>query len=287
MIDEQQHDLAIEYIFGQLEGDAQKEFEAWLQSDAEMRTVVDELRETTAAVALSAPQHLPPPHLRAKVLAISRGETSTPSASSPTFLRRLGWLPWAIAAGLAITGIVLQIDRARWRREATNARAEVERSLAAAASARDRVSKSNGSLQLAEVQAKTYLDQITEFRNEIVKLRGRDALAQMRISALTAQVAQYADAGAIVVWDSEEQRGVVKLANLPKPAAGKDYQLWVVDPKYPTPVSGGVLTVDDSGQASINFRAAQLIEHADKFAISVEQAGGVANAAGPVIFAGE
>jgi anti-sigma-K factor RskA len=285
MIDEQQHDLAIEYLFGHLEGDAQREFEAWLQSDDEMRTLVDELRETTAALALSAPQQQPPPHLRAKILAIARGETDA-AVTAPAH-RRLGWIPWAIAAGLAIVGIFLQTDRERWRRDASNARAEIARALAATTAVRDQLGRIDGRLQLSEAQAKTHLDQISELRDEVVKLRGRDALAQVKIATLTAQVTQYARAGVIIVWDPEEQRGVARIINLPKPGAGKDYQLWVIDPKYPAPVSGGVLTVADAGQTRVAFRPDQLIEHADKFAISIEQAGGVAAAAGPIIFVGE
>ena len=286
MIDEQQQDLAIEYLFGHLEGDAQKEFEAWLQSDAEMRTLVDELRETTAALALAAPQHEPPPHLRAKVLAIARNKTTAPAATAAVH-PWVNWIPWAIAAGLAIVGIVLQADRERWRRDANIARAEIARALAGPAAVRKPASELDGRLQLAEAQAKTYIDQVAELRAEIGKLRGRDALAQMKIATLSAQVAQYAQAGVIIVWDPEEQRGVVKLTSLPKPVEGKDYQLWVIDPKYPAPVSGGILTVADDGQTRVEFKPDQIIEHADKFAISIEQAGGVPTAAGPIIFAGE
>ncbi len=293
MIDEQQHDLAIEYLFGHLEGEAQREFEAWLQTDEEMRVLVDELRETTAALALSAPQHDPPPHLRAKVLEITRGEIVAPEAGSTPSFRRLGWVPWALAAGLAIGCFVLYGDRHVGRLAAKSARAEITKATADAAAARAeaekiraQVSGLTGRLQLSDAQRSTYVSQIGELRDELVKLRGRDAFAQMKIAALSAQVAQFAKAGVIIVWDPEEQRGVVKIANLPKAEAGKDYQLWVIDPKYPDPVSGGILTVEDAGQTRIAFKPDQLIENADKFAISVEKAGGVAKAAGPIIFVG-
>lgn len=287
MIDEQQHDIALEYVFGHLEGDAQREFEAWLQSDDEMRALVDELNETTAALALSAPQRLPPPHLREKVLSIARGDSAAPVTVASSAHRRLAWIPWAIAAGLAIVGIALQADRERWRVAANNAKAEIQRTLAKASPAPDQASKITGQLQLAEAMAKSHIDQIAELRDEVVKLRKRDALAQVQVSTLTSQVEQFARAGVIVVWDPEEQRGVVKVANLPKPEAGTDYQLWVIDPKYPSPVSGGVLTVADEAPTRVSFKPAQVIEHADKFAISIEQAGGAPTAAGPIIFAGE
>lgn len=291
MIDEQQQDLAIEYVFGHLEGEAALEFEAWLHSDEEMRTLVDELRESSAALALSAPQHLPPPHLRARALAIAHGEKPAPAApialAETAAPRRFGWVPWAIAAGLAIGAIVLQTDRERWRNDASNAKAEVARTLAANNEARAQIANLNGRLQLAEVQAKTHVDQIAELSKEVVKLRGRDALAEMKVATLTAQVASFAKAGVTIVWDAKEQRGIVKIANLPKAVAGKDYQLWVIDPQYPAPVSGGVLTVPESSETPVTFKPDQVIEHAEKFAISIEQSGGVPTAAGPIILAGE
>ncbi|MGB8166029.1 MAG: anti-sigma factor [Chthoniobacteraceae bacterium] len=294
MIDEQQHDLAIEYLFGHLKGDALREFEAWLQSDEEMRVLVDELRETTAALALAAPQHLPPPHLRAKVLEITRGEVAAPDPASTPSSRWFGWLPWAIAASLAVAGVVLAVDRHTARLSAKSASAEITKAAAAAAAAhaeaekiRAQVSGLTGRLQLSEVQNSTYVSQISELRDEVVKLRGHDALAQMKIAALNAQVAQFAKAGVVIVWDPEEQRGVVRLVNLPKPTEGKDYQLWLIDPKYPDPVNGGVLTVSDASPTRVPFKPDQLVENANKFAISLEQAGGVPKAAGPIIFLGE
>ena len=44
-----------------------------------------------------------------------------------------------------------------------------------------------------------------------------------------------------------EQRGVFVVQNLKPLPADKDYQLWVIDPKYPTPVSAGVFQVDADG----------------------------------------
>ena len=280
MIDEPRHDLAIEYVFGNIEGDARQEFEAWLQSDAELRALVDELTETAGALALAVPQHQPSAALRQRVLAITRGESPAPA---PPSARQTGWIPWALAAGLAIACTLAASDRARWRSEAR----QVQSALRSAQADRDQAKKLAGQVRLVELQAKTHLDQIAELRDAVVKLRARDTLAQVKIATLTAQVAEFAKAGVILVWDAQEQRGVIQLANLPKPATGKDYQLWVIDPKYPAPVSAGVLLMADAGPTRVSFQADQLIERAEKFAISLEPAGGVASVAGPIIFAGE
>ena len=163
----------------------------------------------------------------------------------------------------------------------------MEQAFATTQSARERAARLSEQVLLFQTQTTTHLDQIAELRDEVVKLRGRDALAEVKIATLSAQVTEFAKAGVIIVWDPEKQQGVIKLADLPKPAAGKDYQLWVIDPKYPAPVSGGILVMADAGPTRVAFQPDQLIESADKFAISIEQAGGVPTAAGPIIFLGE
>jgi anti-sigma-K factor RskA len=285
MIDEARHDLAIAYVLGSLEGEARHEFEAWLESDSDLQNLVDELQESTGALVYTTSWQQAPPHLREKVLAGVRGESEAPPPPKPA--RRLGWIPWAVAAGLAATCIVLRSERETWRAKAQKAEQEIQLAVAESQALGKQANGLDGQLQLSQAQAKTHVEQIGELRNEVARLRGHDALAQMKIAKLSAQVATFAKAGAVVVWDPQEQRGVIKLANLPKPAPGKDYQLWVVDPKYPNPVNGGVLPVSDDGTARLTFTADQPIEDATKFAISIEQTGGVPVAAGPIIFAGE
>jgi anti-sigma-K factor RskA len=121
---------------------------------------------------------------------------------------------------------------------------------------------------------------------EARELRARDSLAKVKIATLSAQVDAYAKASAVIVWDAEKQRGIIKLANVPRPEAGKDYQLWVIDPKYPEPVSGGLVPVNEEGLARVSFEPDKPISKADKFAISVEPAGGVPKATGPIVFLG-
>jgi anti-sigma-K factor RskA len=108
----------------------------------------------------------------------------------------------------------------------------------------------------------------------------------MKIAMLSAQVDAYAKTTAVVVWDAEKQQGVIKLVNLPKPESGKDYQLWVIDPKHPQPVSGGVLSVQAEGPTRVSFKPDQPVTKADKFAISVEPAGGMSKPTGNIVFMG-
>lgn len=254
MIDEYQQDLAAEYALDTLDPEVARAFEAMLATDPELKALTDSLRATAAALAHDAPRRLPPPELRERILSRIRAEaqTMTPTASSPapsapptTPPQSSGSLiPWAIAAGLAISTAALWMERGALQKD------------------RDAL--------LIEVK----------------DLHNRDNLAKVKIAALSAQVDAYAKATAVIVWDPEKQRGVVKLAHVPRPEAGKDYQLWVIDPKYPQPVSGGLVPVNEEGIARVAFQPDKPISKADNFAISIEPSGGVPVATGPIVLLG-
>jgi len=259
MIDEHRQDLAAEYALDALDPESARAFEAMLANDAELRALADDLRETAATLALDAPSHLPPPELRERILSRIRAEaqaTATaaatpvvPPQASPTATpvqsgggRNL--LPWALAAGFAITTAALWMERGPLQQDR------------------------NALLQEAR------------------ELRERDVLAKVKIATLSSQVEAYSKATAVIVWDAEKQHGVVKLTNVPPAGAGKDYQLWVIDPKHPAPVNGGLVPVNADGIARVSFAPDQPISKADKFAISLEPAGGVPKATGPIVLLG-
>ena len=247
MIDEQHQDLASEYALGALDGEVARAFEAELAVNPELRALTDELREAAAVLAYFVPKKLPPPELRERVLSSIRAEAV---ASRP-----------ALSSSVQSSGF----DILPWALAASLAV-----STAAFWYESNELKKEAASL-LAET----------------LDLRNRDALARVRIATLASQVDVYSKATAVIVWDPQKQRGIVKLANLPRPETGKDYQLWVIDPKYPNPVNGGILPIGEDGIARVAFTPDQPVKKADKFAISVEPAGGVPKATGPIVFVGE
>jgi len=88
---------------------------------------------------------------------------------------------------------------------------------------------------------------------------------------------------AMVFWDPATQTGVLTAENMPRPAANQDYQLWMVDSKYPQPVSAGLINVDAKGTARATFKAMPSTD-SSKFAVSVEPKGGVQqHDKGPII----
>ena len=95
------------------------------------------------------------------------------------------------------------------------------------------------------------------------------------------------DANAVVVWDERKQRGVLKVTKLPRNAADRDYQLWLVDPRYKDPVDGGVFHVANDGSLRVPFQPASPVREATGFAISLERKGGVTKAEGPIVLLGK
>ena len=124
-------------------------------------------------------------------------------------------------------------------------------------------------------------------RKGVGSAEGEKCPRRIKIATLKAQIAAYKRATAVVVWDKEQKNGVLQLEKLPPPGQGKDYQLWVIDPKNPQPVSAGILSVPTDGLIRTSFHPAAPIESADAFAISVEKKGGSAKPEGQIIFVGK
>ena len=107
----------------------------------------------------------------------------------------------------------------------------------------------------------------------LVNLANTDHFANARIAALKPTPNGPPGAVGAALWSAPEQRGLLVLDNLPPLPAGKSYQLWLIDPKLPTPVSAGVLPANVAGSRvpiATQFR----VEAVDRFAVTIEPAGG-------------
>ena len=195
--------------------------------------MVDQLDETAAAIAHHAPTRPLPPELRARVLS-QVGDAKKVVA----FPRRSTWIPWTLAACLALACAYL-------------------------------VAESSG------------------LRKRMTRLEERDIFARLQIASLTSKFANAPSANAVVVWDERKQRGILKITQLPPNADDRDYQLWLVDPRYKNPVDGGVFHVANDGTQSIAFHPNTPVRGARAFAISLERKGGVTKAEGPIVLLGK
>lgn len=92
-----------------------------------------------------------------------------------------------------------------------------------------------------------------------------------------------------ILWDSNENRAVLQLANLPAPPSDKDYQLWLIKDGG-NPISAGVFSFDEP-RSDLFFR----VEHLDEapsplentFAVTLEPKGGVPQPTGDMYLVGQ
>lgn len=109
-------------------------------------------------------------------------------------------------------------------------------------------------------------------------------LAKLAIYTLTPASSTSSHGLAVIVWNPAKQEGALWVENLPAPASGQDYQLWITGPGYPKPVDSGVFTVDSqTGTTRVNFRPCHPVVGATKFAICLKHKGDVTSEAGPIV----
>jgi anti-sigma-K factor RskA len=132
----------------------------------------------------------------------------------------------------------------------------------------------------------TQATQITALKAQLLaestavdRLAQSNALADLRLQTLEAKDAAYASSKIMVAWDPYRHRGVVAMQDLPPPPAGRDYQLWVLDPRALAPINAGLIT------ASRPFAVPPVSTQTPGFAISLEPGGGRPEPTGPILFA--
>ncbi|HVW20177.1 MAG TPA: anti-sigma factor [Opitutaceae bacterium] len=311
MIDERQEETASLYALGLLEGPELAAFEAELAGNPELRLRAAELREAAASLAHAAPPAEPPAGLRARVLASASGRRSARILPFPSLL------PWAIAAGLAVaaTGTgslyvarrseltllreqqrLAQLEAASTRNQMEAERIVHQRELADArqslAEAGRRLADSQREVGQMRGATEQLRQQVEDASRQVAvldrKLKSETDLAKYKIMALVSMLKNSPEAMAVAVWNPMEQQGMLKVTKLPMPAEGKDYQLWVFDPHYSAPVNAGVFQLDPAtGEAHVKFKADEKVMTPAKFAVSLEQKGGMPSPHGPVVLLSE
>jgi anti-sigma-K factor RskA len=272
MIDELKQDLLVQYLLNELDPSAAEKIRVELESDAELRDFVRETEDAMASIAYAAPSMKPPAGLSQRILQVERNAPGRPAAAPRS---KIVWfiLPWALAACFAIVCGILQLERTRLRDRIE----QVSQELAAVSQKNAQVSQ-----ELTAVSQKN-----AKAAEELAALQKRNFFAEMQIATLKAQVSAYGTASAVVVWDKNQKSGVLQLDKLPPAAKGKDYQLWVIDPKIPQPVSAGVLAVTNDGLIRTSFHPTSPIGSAAAFAISIEKSGGASKPEGQIILVGK
>ncbi|HWZ95393.1 MAG TPA: anti-sigma factor [Opitutaceae bacterium] len=270
MIDERTEELAALYAFDLLEGAELAAFEAALAQDAGLRTLVHELRESASALSLATPASAPPAWLKSRLF-VSLAEKSSAEDQRITPFAPPAWIPWALAACLALTAAWLAQLYFTQKSESIALREQAALALMESQSVQNQLEAEHilASRQLADLQE---------------QIKTNNDPSHLEITKLVSLLGHSSQARAIAVWNQATQQGVLTVEKLPALAGDQDYQLWVIDPKYPDPVSGGVFTVDaHTGTARIAFHPGQLIATAAKFAVSCERKGGRPKPEGPIV----
>ncbi len=135
---------------------------------------------------------------------------------------------------------------------------------------------------VSSVAIRTLTAQLEEVRQTLAALQ-EDTLNSLAVRTLAGQVDETRKTLASVAWSQDQQRGILTVEKLEPPGPAQDYQLWVIDPKAPAPVSAGLLRVDEKGGARLEFNFSAPVGSADTFAISREKKGGSAAPEGPIM----
>ncbi len=276
MISDDLSDLAALHALGALEPAEAAAFEERMKRDPELADLVSELGETTAALADGLAGESPSARVRNQVTrAIRPAPKAKPLKQGLGPAAALGWgaaALWMERSQLEMQAAVLSVNEAEAMQLAEDRRTDSERLGAEMVQVRNRLGRVETDLSTA--------------KSELARWQEKDALAQMQIATLQSTVEEFQQGVAVVVWDSEKHEGVLKLERMPPVDPGKDYQLWVVDPKNPKPVNAGVVSLDEKGFAKVDFKPVNAVSEAAKFALSVETAGGVPENEGPIILIG-
>lgn len=92
-----------------------------------------------------------------------------------------------------------------------------------------------------------------------------------------------------IVWDPENRRAVLQLANLPAPPEDKDYQLWLIKDDQ-SPISAGVFNFDRPS-TDLFFKVEHLEEApspiSNAFAVTLEPKGGMPQPTGDMFLLGQ
>ena len=263
MISETQQEQGTLYALGLLDADEAAAFERELATDAQLRALVRDLRETATSLAeiTVEPYISPPPELRDRVLqAITQEAQFAPTlktqptratlAAGKIVRGSFSWVPWALAALLLGCTVLLALDGLKMRRE---------------------VADVNGRLVVAPTPAPV------------------DVFSKVAFCELEPTPDAPIRPRAAALWDATEHRGVLRISQLAPPAAGKDYQLWAVEAGNKNPVNAGVVHLDGQGHADVAFQP-DAIPGNNKvvaLALSVEKVGGSPTNQGPILFVGK
>lgn len=304
MDQERFEELAAMNALGMLENDEKRALDGAVARDKELRTLTLELEQTTADLAYLIEPVEPPANMKKRIRAKMRARGLKGAGLSRAVV--IGGTGWALAASFAVASVWL------WKEHAG-----MTRQLAAASRAIAPVSNpavpvvDDGKTRTLEEELKKRRDEfeaqkqalvaevaslnkretdanehVAKLTAEVAALKQQDQESKLQVATLQSKVWEYRRSEMLVAWDQKRSQGVVMLDKMPKVDSDKDYQLWVVDPNKPNPVSAGVVAVDAKGSVKVSFKPVEAVTGEAKFVLSVEKKGGVPKSEGQLLMVG-
>jgi len=234
------------YALGALDGEELSQFESHLAGCSLCEGRVRETRETLTVLPRSLAQVAPPQSIKEKLLDRIRAETVVPIRRPPQ-TKRLWWGVGSGALAAAAVLIVLGWNLLSTRRE----------------------------LQSLQGQVAALQVELTK-QEEIV---GFLSNPQVRLVSLVGLPPSPGATGRLL-WDPINRRGLLLTIGLPEIPTEKDYELWGIAGSEP--VAAGMFKVDRQGRALLRLPGLPEGKVFDKFAVTVEPAGGVPQPTGPM-----
>lgn len=304
MDQERFEELAAMNALGMLENDEKRALDGAVARDKEVRMLTSELEQVTAELAYLVQPVEPPANMKKRIRAKMRAKGIKGAGVSRGVI--IGGTGWALAASFALASVWLWKERAGMTQQlAAASRAiapvhnpaipvvddgkartleeELKKRRDEFEAQKQALAKEIETLNKRETEAKAQNARLTA---EVAALKEQEQQSQLQIATLQSKVWEYRRSEMLVVWDQKRSQGVVMLDKMPKVDSDKDYQLWVVDPSKPNPVSAGVVTVDAKGSVKTVFKPVEAVSGEAKFALSIEKKGGVPKSEGQLLMVG-
>jgi anti-sigma-K factor RskA len=249
------------YSLDALLPDEQAAIDAHLSTCDECRKELRAMRDAAASLSSMAPLRIMDPaksaELRQRLLNRAKKDAPAvrPIRAMPQPARTL---PWWLAAAASIAFIVAMVQRGSVARE----RDDVRAALAAE------------SLLVAQLR-----DTIAERERTLLAMAGPD----VKVVDL---VANNRRPNARMFWAQATNTWTMFAHDLPVPASGRTYQLWLIT-RDGQRISAGTFTPDQAGNAVVSAQYPLAADALNMIAVTEEPAGGMPQPTGEVVIAGQ
>lgn len=248
--------------------DEEKELvEAYLKEHPEARQQIEEMGSAVSALSYGVPPVDPSPRsketLMRRVAADQRATSSMRKQESRPRGMRLGNIFQVFSMGVAIVAIVWAVILNTQLAQLRNEVLILRNAIVAQANSLEQINQS-----VDQINAK--LPQEIPSAVVTISLKGTDVQPQAQ--------------GQLIV-DPNSESAVLVIAGLDQLEAGKTYQVWLIDGG--TPVSAGLLTVDENGQGVFIVTSEAAIGSFNALGISIEPEGGSPQPTGDIVVLSE